>query len=134
VPENAVGLNSVLQQPEVDSIRTELTDVCRELASIRESKGGRKTYHLMIACYFRDLALVWRSLRRVCLDGCTICFVIGDSAPYGVYVPVIPWLGKLALSAGFKSFRFEKTRDRNTKWKNRKHRVPLQEGRLWVEG
>jgi hypothetical protein len=29
---------------------------------------------------------------------------------------------------------FEKTRDRNIKWKNRKHRVPLCEGRLWVEG
>ena len=40
----------------------------------------------------------------------------------------------LAIAAGFKSFTFEKTRDRNVKWKNRKHRVPLQEGRLWVEG
>ena len=48
--------------------------------------------------------------------------------------PVIEWLGKLATSAGFRSFTFEKTRDRNTKWKNRKHRVPLCEGRLWVEG
>ena len=36
--------------------------------------------------------------------------------------------------AGFRSFTFEKTRDRNIKWKNRKHRVPLYEGRLWVEG
>jgi hypothetical protein len=25
-------------------------------------------------------------------------------------------------------------RDRNVKWENRKHRVPLVEGRLWVEG
>ena len=63
-----------------------------------------------------------------------ICFVIGDSAPYGVHVPAVPWLGALALSAGFKSCRFEKTRDRNVKWKNRKHRVPLLEGHLWIEG
>ena len=47
---------------------------------------------------------------------------------------VIDWLGKLAVAAGFRSYRFEKIRDRNTKWKNRKHRVPLCEGRLWVEG
>jgi hypothetical protein len=40
----------------------------------------------------------------------------------------------LAVSAGFKTFRFEKLRDRNVKWLNRKHRVPLHEGRLWVEG
>ena len=66
--------------------------------------------------------------------GATVCFVIGDSAPYGVYVPVVPWLGALAEAAGFHAWRFEETRQRNIKWKNRKHRVPLKEGRLWVEG
>jgi len=61
--------------------------------------------------------------------------VVGDSAPYGIYVPVDKWLGELAISAGFKSYYFEKTRDRNVKWKiSRKHKVPLHEGRLWVEG
>jgi hypothetical protein len=44
------------------------------------------------------------------------------------------WLGELAVAAGFKSYSFEKIRDRNIKWKNRKHRVPLKEGRLWIEG
>jgi hypothetical protein len=37
-----------------------------------------------------------------------IYFVIGDSAPYGIYIPVIEWLGLLACSAGFKSFEFKK--------------------------
>jgi hypothetical protein len=43
-------------------------------------------------------------------------------------------MGLLALGAGFKSFNFEKVRDRNVKWKNRKHKVPLCEGFLWVDG
>jgi len=60
--------------------------------------------------------------------------VIGDSAPYGIYVPVDKWMGELALASGFKSFKFQKTRDRNVKWKNRKHTVPLHEGHLLVEG
>ncbi|EQD27321.1 hypothetical protein B2A_15275, partial [mine drainage metagenome] len=47
--------------------------------------------------------------------------------------PVERWLGELSVSVGFRSYEFEKLRDRNTKWLNRKHRVPLQEGRLWVE-
>jgi hypothetical protein len=51
-----------------------------------------------------------------------------------VYVPVDKWLGELAIYAGFYSYEFEKLRDRNTKWKNRKHRVPLHEGRLWIKG
>jgi len=62
-----------------------------------------------------------------------MAFVIGDSAPYGIYVPVEKWLGTLAVAAGFGKFRFEKIRDRNTKWKNRKHSVPLKEGILWIE-
>jgi hypothetical protein len=132
VPEKDVDLDEVLASAELAAIRSELEPVCRELAEVRKTKGGKKTYHLMIACYFRDLALVWRSLRRVCASGAKVCFVVGDSAPYGVYVPVIPWLAALAQAAGFGSHYFERTRDRNAKWKNRKHRVPLQEGRLWV--
>ncbi len=134
VPERTVDLPEVLGCSELEPIRDELTEVCEKLGEIRKTKGGKKTYHLMVACYFRDLAQVWKSLRRVCASGAKICFVIGDSAPYGIYVPVIPWLGRLAEAAGFQSYRFERTRDRNVKWKNRKHRVPLQEGRLWVEG
>jgi len=83
---------------------------------------------------FISKAQTWKALRRVCASPSEVCFVIGDSAPYGVYVPVIEWFGKLALAAGFASWSFEKLRDRNVKWKNRKHRVPLCEGHLWVRG
>jgi hypothetical protein len=134
VPERTINLQEVLTDPVLDPIRAEIADVCGQLATIRLTKGGKKTYHLMVACYFLDLAKVWLSLRRVCDSPCNVCFVIGDSAPYGIYVPVIDWLGRLAIAAGFHSFRFEQTRERNVKWKNRKHRVPLCEGRLWVQG
>src|SRR6185503_11128825 len=134
VPERAANLDAILAEPILAPIADELATVTRELAKVRLTKGGKKTYHLMVACYFLDLAHVWRALRRVCDSPSRACFVIGDSAPYGVYVPVIEWLGSLALSAGFTSYTFQKTRDRNIKWKNRKHRVPLCEGRLWVDG
>ena len=89
----------------------------------------------MIAAYFSDLADVWFSLRRVTKRGSKICFVIGDSAPYGVHIPVDEWFGELALYAGFNLYKFEKIRDRNVKWKlDRKHKVPLKEGNLWVDG
>ena len=63
-----------------------------------------------------------------------MCYVVGDSAPYGVHAPVEKWLGELAVAAGFNSWSFTKVRDRNTKWKNRKHNHPLHEGYLWIEG
>ncbi|MBE0067996.1 DNA methyltransferase [Thermoanaerobacterium thermosaccharolyticum] len=115
-------------------IYDEIFDVCTKLDAEKELHGGKKNYHTMIALYFLDLAKVWKNLRALCKDGAEVCFVIGDSAPYGIYVPVDKWLGKLALSAGFKEYYFEKIRDRNVKWKNRKHKVPLKEGRLWVKG
>lgn len=134
VPPRSVDLDEILISKELFPIRDEISAVCRELSSIRLERGGKKTYNNMIACYFLDMAQTWNALRRVCASPSKVCFVIGDSAPYGVYVPVVEWFGKLALAAGFKSWKFEKIRDRNTKWKNRKHRVPLCEGYLWVQG
>lgn len=127
-------LEDVLAESVLDPIKTELSTACQTLAEIRETKGGRKNYHTMAAAYFRDLGLTFNSLRPVCRPNGFLCFVIGDSAPYGVYLDVDVWLGRLALAAGFKSYSFEKIRDRNVKWKNRKHRVPLKEGRLWIKG
>ncbi|MBI3463958.1 MAG: DNA modification methylase [Planctomycetes bacterium] len=134
VPPGRVDLEAKLRSDELAPIRSAISEVCHRLARIRLTKGGKKTYHLMVACYFRDLAQVWRALRRVCAPRARVCFVVGDSAPYGVYVPVMEWLERLAVAAGFGNARFEKTRDRNVKWRNRKHRVPLCEGRLWVHG
>jgi hypothetical protein len=128
------GLESYLSHFPLPGIEDELRGTCGKLEAERDLHGGRKPYHLMVAAYFRDMAESWCALRRVCANGCLVCFVVGDSAPYGVYLPVDRWLGELALAAGFRSYHFEKTRDRNVKWKNRKHRVPLHEGRLWVEG
>ncbi len=129
-----VNLDEVLASRELEAIQPAITEVCYKLSQERLLHGGKKNYHLMIACYFLDMAKVWISLRRVCQANAKICFVIGDSAPYGIYIPVIEWLGLLACSAGFKSFEFNKIRDRNVKWKNRKHQVPLCEGYLWVDG
>lgn len=129
-----LALDELLEEPVLDPIRRDLSTACHTLAEVRESKGGRKSYHTMAAAYFRDLGLVFKALRGMCRPGSFACFVIGDSAPYGVYLNVDTWLGELALAAGFRSYSFEKIRDRNIKWKNRKHRVPLKEGRLWIEG
>ena len=126
--------SKIIASPELDPIRSEIEAVVDTLGKARHDHGGKKNYHTMIAAYFLDMAKVWQDLRRVTSPNSRVCFVIGDSAPYSVYVPVDAWMGRLALASGFRSFSFTKTRDRNIKWKNRKHRVPLHEGQLWVEG
>jgi DNA modification methylase len=123
----------MIESPVLKPIRDELYEICKNLDEEKKNHGGKKQYSTMVAAYFLDLANVWLTLRRVTSDNALACFVIGDSAPYGIYVPVDRWLGDLAINAGFASYEFEKIRDRNVKWKNRKHRVPLHEGRLWVK-
>lgn len=125
--------SEALDSPLLEPIRTELLDVYKALNEVKDSKGGKKRYDLMIAGYFYDSAQVWQALRRTTRTGGKVCFVVGDSAPYGVHVPVERWLAELAQAAGFGEWSFEKLRDRNVKWKNRKHDHPLHEGRLWIE-
>jgi DNA modification methylase len=127
-------LEQLLADPDILPIKEELTIVCNKLDKVRTTKGGNKAYHLMLAAYFGDMAKTFKALRRVTKENSTICLVIGDSAPYGVHAPVERWFGEIALACGFKSWEFEKIRDRNVKWKNRKHDVLLHEGRLWIKG
>jgi 16S rRNA G966 N2-methylase RsmD len=134
VSKERLSLDTLMAESIIAPIRDELLPICQEIETIRGTKSGNKAYHTMIAAYFTDMGFVFNALRRVATSDAKICVVIGDSAPYGVYVPVEQWLGKLAISAGFNSWSFEHIRQRNIKWKNRKHSVPLHEGRLWIEG
>ncbi|WP_297508783.1 DNA methyltransferase [Thermococcus sp.] len=127
-----VKLEQLLNNLKHTPIYDDLKDVCYKLAEERLKHGGKKKYHLMVAAYFYDLYLALKNMRRMCKQDCTMAIVIGDSAPYGIYVPVEEWLGRLAIHVGFNKYYFEKIRDRNIKWKTRKHNVPLKEGILWV--
>ena len=100
----------------------------------RKTKGGKKTYHTMVGAYFYDMSKIFSNLRANLQENSNMTFVIGDSAPYGIYVPVDKWLGELAIDNGFESYTFEKIRDRNIKWDNRTHKVPLKEGLLRIRG
>lgn len=134
VTKERLQLESLLEDSYLAPILSELEPLCEELEEERHLHGGKKQYHLMVAAYFADMARVWHALRRVSREDVRIHFVIGDSAPYGIYVPVARWHGMLARSAGFDSIKFEKTRDRNIKWRNRTHSVLLSEGQLQISG
>jgi hypothetical protein len=127
-----VPLERLLDDPLLQPIQTEIDEVCHTLTKVKESKGGKKQYDQMVAAYFAGMAGHWGELSKILRPGAELCYVVGDSAPYGVYVPTDKWLASVAEPFGFRFIRFEKSRDRNTKWKNRKHRVPLKEGNLWL--
>ena len=129
-----VVLEELIESSHLSCIRDEIHAVTQELSEVRLTKGGKKTYHTMIAAYFYDLAQIFENLHENLSSDSKMIFVIGDSAPYGVYVPADEWLGKLSISKGFSSYSFDKLRDRNIKWDNRTHKVLLKEGLLTIQG
>jgi hypothetical protein len=129
-----IVLEELIESSHLSCIRDEIYAVTQELSEVRLTKGGKKTYHTMIAAYFYDLAQIFENLHENLSSDSKMIFVIGDSAPYGVYVPADEWLGKLSISKGFSSYSFDKLRDRNIKWDNRTHKVLLKEGLLTIQG
>jgi hypothetical protein len=101
-----------------------------KLSAIRKTKGGKKSYDLMVAGYFNDMYLIVKDIFRVLKPGSYALFVLGDSAPYGIHIPTDRYIGEIGVNIGFKSYEIEVLRTRGDKWKAnpQRHTVPLREG------
>jgi DNA modification methylase len=113
-------------------VYAELRERVRQLERIRHTKGGKKSYDLMVAGYFNDLLQVLKQVYRVMRPESNFVLVLGDSAPYGVHIPTEEYLGRLALGVGFSSYRFSQLRERGGKWghNTQRHKVMLKESLL----
>lgn len=115
-------------------IYRELRAAVSELSRLRHEKAGKKDYDIMVAQYFNDMYDVLRETYRVLKPGAAFVLVLGDSAPYGVYVPTGRYIAEIACSSGigFSSFQLEALRKRGGKWPGnpQRHKVPLAEGTL----
>jgi DNA modification methylase len=101
-----------------------------QLSLIRKTKGGKKSYDLMVAGYFNDIYQVVKDVYRVLKPHTYALFVLGDSAPYGIHIPTDKLIGDIGVSIGFKSYEIEVLRTRGDKWKAnpQRHTIPLREG------
>ncbi len=105
-----------------------------ELHDIRSEKPGRKTYDILVAGYFEDMAEILAACQRVIKTGGAMVIVIGDSAPYGVHVETEEVLGNIAVDIGFSSYSCEPIRTRGEKWagNTQRHNVKLKESILTI--
>lgn len=97
-----------------------------------KQRKGKKSFHILMMHYFEDMYYVLKEMRRVLRYGGEAYLVLGDSAPYGIYVPTTQILGDVALSAGFTEYSIHKIRSRGDKWKTLKnrHNISLSENIL----
>jgi len=95
-------------------------------------RKGKKSFHILMMHYFEDMYYVLKEMRRVLATGAKAYLILGDSAPYGIYVSTTQILGDIALSVGFTEYSIHKIRSRGDKWKSLKnrHNIALSENIL----
>ncbi len=100
-----------------------------QLSELRKTKGGKKSYDLMVAGYFNDIHQVIKEVYRVLKPNTKALFVLGDSAPYGVHIATDTLIGEIGIGVGFNDYNIEVLRKRGDKWKNnpQRHGVSLRE-------
>ncbi|MEW5995833.1 MAG: hypothetical protein AB1744_15765, partial [Candidatus Zixiibacteriota bacterium] len=107
----------------------ELRSKIEQLSELRLKKGGKKSYDLMVARYFNDMADVLSAVFLALKNGGDFVLVLGDSAPYGVHIPTEEYLARIALGLGYSAWQVERLRARGEKWRTnpQRHKVMLKE-------
>jgi DNA modification methylase len=95
----------------------------KEIAKVRK---GKKSFDILMMHYFEDMYNVLKEIKRVLKSDSKAYLILGDSAPYGVYVPTTEVLGKISRSVGFNNYEIHKIRSRGTKWKSLKNRHSIE--------
>ena len=104
------------------NISDELIDNYYLIKNVAEKRNGKKSFHILMMYYFKDMFHVLNEIRRVLNNNAKAYLILGDSAPYGVYINTTKILGEMALNCGFDNFRVYKIRSRGTKWKTLRYR------------
>lgn len=98
--------------------------------SIERGKRLRgKEYDQLLPSYIHDIGCVFTLLHANLRPGSLCVFVVGDSAPYGVYIDTPRLLSELAQDVGFATASDDVIRRRGDRWKSNgsRHRVALTE-------
>jgi len=111
-----------------DQVRDLVEALCRE----RKKRPSGKHYDWMVSLYFRDLLDVLVNIKRCLPKGAPMVWVIGDSAPYGIYLDTPGLLNGLGEELGFRICKEERIRSRGKRWRTNgsRHQVDLCEKQL----
>lgn len=106
-----------------------LSQAVTQLADLRNTKGGKKSYDLLTTGYFNDMYKIMKDNFRILRGNSKAFYILGDSAPYGIHIPTDELIGKIGKAIGFKNYEIRVLRERGGKWKNnpQRHDVMLRE-------
>jgi hypothetical protein len=99
-----------------------------ELAVQRRARGRGKEYDQVLPAYLAGVGAVLRNVARVLRPGAPCILLVGDSAPYGVYVDTPALLAGLGAGVGLMKVEDRKLRERGGRWATSgRHTHPLAE-------
>lgn len=102
-----------------------LPDV-EKIKQISKERKGKKSFDILTLYYFEDMYYVLLEMKRVLKKDSKAYLVLGDSAPYGVFIDTTKILGDIAKNVGFNKYEIIKIRERGTKWKSLRYRHNLK--------
>ncbi|MEU5839685.1 hypothetical protein ABZ820_39375 [Streptomyces diacarni] len=106
--------------------------ICELAESLKKERGNRargKEYDRVLPDYFVAIARILENLATVLTSGAPAVLLVGDSAPYGVYVDTPGLIAKLATHRGFTLEKDVVLRQRGKRWVGNatRHDVELAE-------
>lgn len=111
----------------------EVAKLSSALAHAGEDRKRPKQYDQVLPQYLLGMQGVLWQLMQVMESGAWSAWVIGDSAPYGVFVDTPSLIAKCAETQGFDSFKTVHLRTRGDRWRTNgtRHQVTLSEKLCW---
>jgi DNA modification methylase len=109
-----------------ENICNELILTASSIKEIAKLRNGKKSFGILALYYFNDMYSVLKEIKRILKPDSRAYLILGDSAPYGFFIPTTEYLGEIAKNLGFKSYEIHKIRTRGTKWSTLKNRHHLE--------
>jgi hypothetical protein len=130
VEKGRAAMEALKEHPSLHAVVEELAT---KLESERLGRSRGKEYDRVLPSYVLGLVQVLSQVRSRLRPGSWCGWVIGDSAPYGIYVDTPMLIQLAAQSVGFHGNESVIMRDRGLKWRTNgtRHQVALNERVIW---
>lgn len=121
--------SSRLLAKEVPLVWPQIRGLAVELKAARAARPRGKEYDLLLVSYFADLLRVVRQIAAHLTPRAPVLLVLGDSAPYGIYVDTPSLIAEMAGELGLDHIQTVTLRRRGLRWHSNgsRHAVDLHE-------
>jgi hypothetical protein len=110
-------------------VADQVAQITTRLTTERKSRKRGKEYDRVVPDYFAAIADVLRNLSGALRPGSPAVWLVGDSAPYGVYIDTPYLIGQIGQSVGLVPEKDVILRRRGNRWNKNatRHNVELSE-------